>query len=163
VGANPVPPTPVAPTRVGRLAGTGSGDRVGRSITAALMTADDVRRQVIGDLLELGRFPKRDGGLRGGRVAIDASGRMTLRSVVYVPGVRVSGSVPFASSGTRVLRIGGPRAARGRITVTPTTITGRVGGRRISLTAAAAAAVARDAIELPAAALAARFRLRHAG
>jgi pimeloyl-ACP methyl ester carboxylesterase len=161
--ANPVPPTPVAPTRASRLHGTGSDDRIGRSITAALMTADDVRRQVIGDLLELGRFPKRDGGLRGGRVTIDASGRMRLRDVVYVPGVRISGSVPFATSGTRVLRIGGPRAARGRITVTPATISGRVGGRRISLDAAAAATTARDAIALPLARLAARVHLRHAG
>jgi len=164
VGANPVPPTPIAPTRVGRLAGTGSDDRVGRSITAALLTADDVRRQIIGDLLELGRFPRRDGGLRGGRVAIDSNGRMRLSSVVYVPGVRISGSIPFAAGGTRVLRIGGPRASRGHITVTPTTISGRVGGRRIALTAAAASAArGTDAVDLPAAALAARFRLRHAG
>lgn len=159
---NPVPPAPVAPTRASRLPGTGSGDRVGRSITAALMTADDVRRQVIGDVLELGRFPRRDGGLRGGRVTIASSGRMRLRNVVYVPGVKISGSVPFAAGGTRVLRIGGDRAAHGRITVTPSMISGRVGGRRIRLTAAAARHLAR-APEPPLDRLRRSFRLRHAG
>lgn len=159
---NPVPPAPTAPTRASRLPGTGSDDRIGRSITAALLTAADVRRQVIGDLLELGRFPRRDGGLRGGRVTIAGSGRMRLRDVVYVPGVEISGSVPFSSGGTRVLRIGGERAARGRITVTPSTISGRVGGRRIQLTAAAAAKLAGEP-ELTLEALLRSFRLRHAG
>ncbi len=161
---NPVPPTPVAPTRASRLPGTGSEDRIGRSITAALLTADDVRRQVIGDLLERGRLPRRDGGLRGGSVTISASGRMRLRDVVYVPGVRISGSVPFSSAGARVLRIEGQRAAHGRITVTPRTISGHVGGRRVRISAAAASTLApapEDA--LPLRALLASFRLRHAG
>lgn len=159
---NPVPPAPVAPTHTSRLPGTGSDDRIGRSITAALLTAADVRRQVIGDLLELGRFPRRDGGLRGGRVTIDSSGRMRLRDVVYVPGVRISGSVPFSTGGTRVLRIAGDRAARGRITVTPRAISGRVGGRRVQIAAAAARNLESEP-ELPLDALLRGFRLRHAG
>ncbi len=161
---NPVPPTPVAPTRASRLPGTGSEDRIGRSITAALLTADDVRRQVIGDLLELGRLPRRDGGLRGGSVTISASGRMRLRDVVYVPGVRISGSVPFSSAGTRVLRIEGGRAAHGRITATARTISGRVGGRSVRISAAAASTVAPARDGEPALqTLLAGFRLRHAG
>lgn len=159
---NPVPPAPVAPTRASRLQGTGSNDRIGRSITAALMTADDVRRQVIGDLIELGRFPRRDGGLRGGNVTISSSGRLRLRDVVYVPGVRISGSVPFSAGGTRVLRIEGDRAARGRITVIPSTISGRVGGRRVQISAIAAGQLA-PGPELPLKALLAGFHLRHAG
>lgn len=159
---NPVPPAPVAPTRASRLPGTGSDDRIGRSITAALLTADDVRRQVIADLLELGRLPRRDGGLRGGRVTVASSGRMRLRGVVYVPGVKVSGSVPFTAGGARVLRIRGDRAAHGAITVTRSTITGRVGGRRIRLTGVAARTLAAGP-QLPLQALLRSFRLRHAG
>lgn len=159
------PPAPVAPTRLARVRGTGSSDRVGRSITAAVATAADVRRQVLGDLLELGRLPRRDGGLRGGRVTIDAGGRMTLRDVVYVPGVAISGSVPFHAGGTSILRIGGRGAARGRITVTPSTITGRVGGRRVRLLAGAAAAGVRaqDGPGTQLDALLGSFRLRRAG
>lgn len=132
------PPAPVAPTRLDRLPGTGSGDRAGRSITAALLTAADVRRQVVGDLLELGRFPRRDSGLRGGRVTISSTGRMRLSDVVYVPDVRISGTVPFPAGATQVLTIAGRGVARGRITVSATSITGRVGGRRVRLAAAAA-------------------------
>ncbi len=160
-GPGPVAPAPVAPTRLGRLPGTGSNTMVGRTITAALLTADDVRRQVIGDLLQLGRFAKRDGGLRGGSVSIRPSGRMRLRNVVYVPGVTVSGSVPFSTRGSGVLRIGGRRAAHGRISFRRGIISGRVGGRRIRITVATAAAAQRR--DPSPAALLRRFRLRHAG
>jgi pimeloyl-ACP methyl ester carboxylesterase len=162
-GAQPFAPVPVAPTRFGQLPGTGSGDRVGRSITAALLTATDVRRQVIGDLLELGRFPRRDGGLRGGRVTVSSSGRMRLHDVVYVPGVTISGRLPFDPGGTATLRIGGSRAAGGQITVTPRIITGRVGGRRVRLAAAAAASGVPREAAVSVAALLRGFRLRHAG
>jgi len=156
---------PVAPLHLSRLPGTGSSDQVGRSITAALRTAADVRRQVIGDLLELGRLPRRDGGLRAGRVTIGATGRMTLRGVVYVPGVTISGSVPFSPGATHILRLGGSRAARGLITVTPRSITGRVGGRRVRIVAAAAATrAATQAVPGPHLdALLRSFRLRSAG
>ena len=156
-------PAPVAPTRLGALRGTGSGDRVGRSITAALLTAADVRRQVVGDLLELGRFPRRDSGLRGGRVTVSSSGRMRLRDVVYVPGVKISGTVPFRSDAPHVLTIAGSGAARGRITVTAARITGRVGGRRVRLAASAAAARAQPQGYPPVAELLRGFRLRRAG
>jgi hypothetical protein len=130
-------------------------------VTAALRTALDIRRQVIGDLLEAGRLPRRVGGLRGGRATVGRGGRLTLSRVVYVPGVEVSGTVPLDASGAQLLRVGGRRAARGSLTITPATITGRLGGRRIELVARSARQQA--ASDPPLDALLGRFRLRHAG
>jgi pimeloyl-ACP methyl ester carboxylesterase len=131
--ANPFSPTPVAPTRLERLPATGGTGKVGRTVTAAVRTAVDMRRQVIGDLLEAGQLPRRVGGLRGGRATVSPGGRLSLRNVVYVPGVEVSGAVPLNVGGTQVLRVGGRRAARGTLTITPSSITGRIGGRRVNL------------------------------
>lgn len=157
---NPFSPTPVAPTKFSRLRATGTGGKVGRTITAAVATAQDARRQVIGDALEVGRVPTRAGGLRGGRIVI-RNEVLTLSHVVYVPGVKVSGTVPLNSAGRQRLTISGSNAARGRLTITPTTITGRLGGRRVAIVARAAATGA----TAPAARwkqLLRRFRLRHA-
>ncbi len=135
--SNPFSPTPVAPTKFSRLKATGRGGKVGRTITAALATAQDMRRQVIGDALEAGRLPARAGGLRGGRIVV-RNEILTLFSVTYVPGVKVSGTVPLNSGAKQRLTLSGSKAAKGKLTVTPTTITGRLGGRKISLVASAA-------------------------
>ncbi len=158
---NPFSPTPLAPTRLQRLPGTGGRGKTARTITAALRTAADMRRQVIGDLLEAGRLPRRVGGLRGGRATIAPSGVLTLSKVVYVPGVTISGKVPLSVGAAQVLTVGGAKAARGNLTITPTTITGRLGGRSVSLVAAAAGVRGFD--DPPLDALVRRFRLRHAG
>ena len=158
---NPFSPTPVAPTRLERLPGTGGRGKTGRTITAAIRTAVDMRRQVIGDLLEAGRLPRRVGGLRGGRATIGAGAILTLRDVVYVPGVTISGTVPLDVGAPQVLSIGGAKAARGNLTITAGHISGRLGGRPVSLVAAAAGPRAAD--DPPVDALVRRFRLRHAG
>jgi pimeloyl-ACP methyl ester carboxylesterase len=157
---NPYSPTPVAPTHLGRLRGTGGRGKVGRTVTAAVRTAVDLRRQVIGDLLETGQLPRRLGGLRGGRATL-LGGRLTLADVVYVPGVQVSGTVPMDAAGAQVLRIAGSKAARGTLTITPSSITGRLGGRSVDLSASSAGARAFD--DPPLHALVRRFGLRHAG
>ena len=159
--ANPFSPTPVAPTSFKRLKPTGRSGKVGRTITAALQTAQDMRRQVIGDALQAGQLPSRAGGLRGGRVVV-RNETLMLFDVVYVAGVKVSGSVPLNSLGRQRLTVGGAKVAKGKITVTPTTITGYLGGRKISLTAGAAAAATKPA-EPGIARLLRAFRLRHAG
>lgn len=154
---NPFSPTPVAPTRLARLQPTGRGGKIGRTITAALATAQDMRRQVIGDALEAGGLPSRTGGLRGGRATV-RDGRLTLVDAVYVPGVKVSGSVPLGG-GAQVLRLRGSKAAHGRLTITSETISGRLDGRPISVSsraAAAAAGVAQPRLQT----LLRRFRLR---
>ena len=157
---NPFSPTPVAPTKFSRLNATGRGGRIGRTITAALATAQDMRRQVIGDILESGRVPSRAGGLRGGRVTV-RNNRLTLFSVTYIPGVKVSGSVPIGD-GRQTLRVSGSKAARGRLTVTSRSISGTLGGRRIRLTGRAAG-VATGVSQPNVRELLRSVRLRHAG
>ncbi len=157
---NPFPPTRVAPTRFASLRATGRAGKVGRTITAALATAADMRNQVIGDALESGRLPSRAGGLRGGRVVV-RNEIITLFNVVYVPGVKVSGTVPL-NGGRKRLTITGSKPAKGKITVTDSTITGRLGGRRVSLVARAAAAGA-TAARADYRKLLRSFELRHAG
>ena len=160
-GGNPFSPTPVAPTRLTQLPGTGGRGKVGRTVTAALRTAVDMRRQVIGDLLEAGQLPYRVGGLRGGHATISPGGRLALSKVVYVPGVEISGDVPLDVGATQTLRVGGRKAARGTLKITPSSITGRLGGRRVNLVARGAAvrAFGDAAVDR----LVRRFRLRHAG
>jgi hypothetical protein len=120
-----------------------------------------MRRQVIGDLIEAGRLPKRLGGLRGGRAVVSARGTLTLRNVVYVPGVLVSGTVPLDSTAAQTLRITGAKGAHGSLTVTPARISGRLAGRRVNLVARGAAVKLLD--DPPYRALVRRFALRHAG
>ncbi|MGI9100088.1 MAG: alpha/beta fold hydrolase [Solirubrobacteraceae bacterium] len=157
----PFSPTPIAPTRLDRLPGTGGKGKVGRTVTAALRTAVDMRRQVIGDVLQSGGLPRRIGGLRGGRATVSPGGRLTLADVVYVPGVRVSGTVPMDVAVAQVLRIRGSKAARGNLTITSSTITGRLDGRAVNVGARSAGVRAFD--DPPLDALLRRFALRHAG
>lgn len=136
---NPFSPTRVAPTRLQRLPGIGGKSKVGQTISAAVLTGEDMRRQIIGDLLALGQLPRRAGGLRGGSVTVSPQGVLSLHDVVYVPGVQVSGRVPLPPDATQVLYIRGSKAARGRIVITPKTITGTLAGRHVNFLAGAAA------------------------
>jgi hypothetical protein len=120
-----------------------------------------MRRQVIGDLLEVGQLPARVGGLRGGHAAVTPGGLILLEKVVYVPGVEVSGDVPLDAAATQILRVGGPKAARGSLTITPSSITGRLGGRRVNLVARSAGLRTFGGTALDR--LVKRFRLRHSG
>lgn len=142
---NPFGPTPVAPTNINRLKPTVRSGRIGRTITAALGTAQDMRRQVIGDALQADRLPARAGGLRGGRVTVH-DGTLTLFDVIYVPGVKVSGTVPL-NSGRQVLTISGPKASHGKLTITSSSIVGHLDGRSIDLSASAASV--RSAVRPP--------------
>jgi pimeloyl-ACP methyl ester carboxylesterase len=121
--------------------------RAGRTLTAVLRTRDDVLVHALGERLQAGR--RRFGGLRGGIVTQSSTG-VTLRRVVVVPGVRVSGRFP--SRGNAVVTVSGPSAARGRLTFTPGgRLTGRLGGVRIDLRArniASAASATRRAQRL---------------
>jgi pimeloyl-ACP methyl ester carboxylesterase len=161
LSGNPFSPTPVAPTRLERLQGTGGANKVGRTVTAAIRTAGDMRRQVIGDLIEAGRLPTRLGGLRGGHAVVSTGGVLTLTNVVYVPGVLVSGTVPLDATAAQRLRVTGAKGAHGSLTITPAQISGRLGGKRVDLVARSAGVTAPD--DLPYHALVRRFALRHAG
>ena len=69
--------------------------------------------------------------------------------------------MPLRASATQRLRIRGPKAARGTLTIRGGRITGRIGGRRVNVTARAAA-VSSDA-EPDWRMLLRRHRLRNAG
>jgi pimeloyl-ACP methyl ester carboxylesterase len=140
-GARPFAPTPVAPTRLRKLPGR---TKARKTVAAATATVGDVVRQFVGDAIAAGSdIPRgaRVAGLRsGGAVALHNGFR--LRRVVYVPGVVVSGRAPFGR-GTARLTIGGRAAAHGRIVVHANgSVTGRLGGRRVRVPSARAAAVA---------------------
>jgi hypothetical protein len=73
--------------------------------------------------------PARGGGLRGGTYRLGR--RLSVRGVVVVPGVRVSGNE--LRGGALRLRVRGGEAAHGRVHVTRRgRLTGRLGGRRIA-------------------------------
>ena len=103
--------------------------RVGRTVTAVLRTREDA---VVSSLAEqLGSGRRRIGGLRGGTVS-QTSTTVTLRRVVVVPGVVVSGRI--GASGQGRLTISGSSAARGTLSFASNgRLTGRLAGRRIRL------------------------------
>jgi pimeloyl-ACP methyl ester carboxylesterase len=140
---NPRPviaPTPVAPTRLSRLAGRTPALK---TVAATSATVRDVRLQFLGDELAAGRVTPsgaKVGGLRSGHATATPNG-YSLRSVEFVPGVTVTGSVP-AEKGTSTLTIGGRAAPHGRLVFHPDgSVTGRLGGHKVSARHARAAAV----------------------
>ena len=152
--ACPASETAIKPTSrparsVGELRPTGHlRGRVGRTVTAVLLTQEDVLVHALGEQLAGGRT--RFGGLRGGTVSRSSAG-VTLRKVVVVPGVTVSGRFP--DEGDARLSILGRSAARGTLTLTREgVITGRLGGRRVRLVPRAQQASAKATED---------FRFRH--
>jgi pimeloyl-ACP methyl ester carboxylesterase len=124
-----VAPVAIVPRSVASLGRTGGvAGRRGRTLTAILRTADDALLQVA--TAEFAGGATRLGGLRRG-VIIRTSSSVLLRSVEFVPGVRVSGTLP--RSGAARLTVSGRAAARGRVRITRTRLTGTLGGRRVRL------------------------------
>ena len=135
-------PSPVAPTRLGRVPGR---TRTARTLEALRATVRDVARQFTGDAVAAGRAPPpgaRVAGLRSGVAVWRASG-VRLAAVQYVPGVVVSGFLPHAEGASAAFTIAGAAAARGRVTIASGgRVTGRLGGRRVSTSFASRAAAA---------------------
>ena len=136
-------PTPKPPPSLNDVAGR---TKVRRTVNAVVATLDDVRRQLIGDAIAAQRpvvTGSRTAGLRGGS-AIVRDATAALSRVSYVPGVTVSGSYAFRGNGTTHVRVGGPRAARGTLTIdADDRITGSLDGRPVSIAPTASAAVRR--------------------
>lgn len=132
-------PVRIAPRSLNAV---GTGSKALQTITAAVRTVSDVARQFIGDAITAGRATRsgdRVAGLRAGS-AVARSNGTRLRSVQYVPGVAVSGFVPESANRSFRLTIRGSSAARGTITVRADgSVSGRLGGRRISARPARAA------------------------
>jgi hypothetical protein len=75
------------------------------------------------------------GGLRSGTMRV--SGRtITLRRYEYVPGVTATGKLSLSTGGT--ITVAGRAAAPGSLTFAPSgAVSGKLGGRRVSIAAAA--------------------------
>jgi pimeloyl-ACP methyl ester carboxylesterase len=137
-----LPPDPVAPAALAQVPPVaGLGGRRGRTVTAVLMTLGDLGASLLASLPDVvleavERGTLSTGGLRGGYATLDAGG-ISLRGVVYVPGVRVSGRVRFAGGALGIrasLRVDGTAAARGTLRVAPSgAVAGRLSGRRFRL------------------------------
>jgi pimeloyl-ACP methyl ester carboxylesterase len=149
----PLPPPPTALRQVPPAAGVG-GAR-GRAVTALALTLRDVGEDALTGLILDNRDPDlaRGGGLRGGHYRIDGHNALHLSDVVFVPGVRVSGTVRRFGSRRQQGRVRlsglltGPLSLRGR------TVSGRLGGKEVHATLSArdsATGLAAAAARLPA-------------
>jgi pimeloyl-ACP methyl ester carboxylesterase len=127
--------------------GPGRAARARRTLAAVRMTVDDGATTLVfrtfdflSDVLidPSARVPDvlRAGALRRGNYSIRASGRLAMRGTSFVPGVWVSGSIrrflAFRGRATARLRVSGPRAARGVLTLRKGVLSGRLGGRMVS-------------------------------
>jgi pimeloyl-ACP methyl ester carboxylesterase len=134
-----IAPSPIAPTRLSRVRGRTTALKTVAAVTA---TVRDIKLQFVGDEIAAGLATTPSGakvaGLRSGH-ATATSGAFRLRRVEFVPGVVVSGSIP-QQTGSSTLTVSGPSAPHGKLTMHPDgTITGRLGGRKVSIHAARAA------------------------
>jgi pimeloyl-ACP methyl ester carboxylesterase len=136
-----IPPSPIAPTRLSRLRGRTTALKTVAAVTA---TVRDVKLQFIGDEIAAGRATPpgaKVAGLRSGH-ATATSRAYNLRRVEFVPGVVVSGAVPI-EAGSSTLTISGRAAPHGTLTLHPNgTVTGRLGGRKVSASGVRAARAA---------------------
>jgi pimeloyl-ACP methyl ester carboxylesterase len=125
-------PTPIAPTRLSRVAGR---TQASKTVAAVAATITDVRRQFIGDAIAAGRATPsgaKVAGLRSGRAVATGTGYRLTR-VEYVPGVLVSGFVP-AEQHTGTVTVSGSATDHGRLTFhADGRVTGRLGGRAVDL------------------------------
>jgi len=145
-----IPPSRIAPTRLSRVRGR---TKELKTVAAASAPVNDVRLQFLGDEIAVGRATPsgaKVAGLRSGHATATSRG-FNLRRVEFVPGVTVNGFVPLQPA-TTTLTISGRSAPHGKLTFHPGgTVTGRLGGRKVSASAArAASAVTRPlAVKLP--------------
>lgn len=144
---NRFPPSSPPPRRLSALRpARGLHGGPGRTVTAAVDSLADLRRTVIALIFNFGEPPKglRFGGLRGGSATLTGDS-VRLRSLTFVPGVRLSGVVPLTMllkhrGSAADLTIAGPAASHGRLSIAPTgAIAGRLAGRSLRTKAAALA------------------------
>jgi pimeloyl-ACP methyl ester carboxylesterase len=140
--SNPFAPTPITPTRLAYIHPPAvlKGKR-GQTLTAMLDTVLDLARQVIGATLQANaELPVGSsfGGLRGGYARLSSSS-VVLHDFSFVRGVRLSGTFPVRHGRLRAatIRISGRAAAHGAVRLgSRKRVTGRLGGRRFSVSIA---------------------------
>jgi hypothetical protein len=141
-----VPVSGVAPTSLTRLrAARGVPGKRGKTVAAVARTLSDALRQAV----ELGALgaPIEAGGLRGGTLRGALFGsvlRVRVTGLVYVPGVKISGTLTVdlasAAAPSASVRVAGRAAAGGTLKFRGGRFTGRLGGRPVHSAASAAAA-----------------------
>jgi pimeloyl-ACP methyl ester carboxylesterase len=136
---NPFTPTPITPTVLDRVKPVGGvPGKTGRTLAVALDTVVDLERQVVGATLQAEQaLPSGAsfGGLRGGYARLSSS-VLTLHRLSFVTGVELSGAFPIRHGRLMrsTLRVEGPDAARGAITIAGNPrVTGTLGGRRFDV------------------------------
>jgi len=153
---NLIDPLPVAPTRLTQVPPVrGTGGIPGRSALAALATVDDMTAVAVIRLFN-GAKALGYGGLRGGYFTgtfANSTGITTrLHSVVYVPGISVSGhlqqrKLDLPPTGT--LTVHGGRRGSGALRLSRDgTVSGTIGGKTVKVRAAAQAARANGALSI---------------
>lgn len=137
-------PTPITPTRLAEVQPVpGLTGNPGRTLTAVLDTLVDLERQVIGATLQAEqRLPMGSsfGGLHGGYARLSSTA-VSLRDFTFVPGVRLSGTLP--ATGGRLqqitVQISGSSASHGVVVIgSHLHASGDLGGRRFDLSTAKA-------------------------
>jgi pimeloyl-ACP methyl ester carboxylesterase len=138
----PTPPPPRALRQVSPASGV-SGLR-GRALTALALTLRDVGEDSLTRFILDERDPDlaRGGGLRGGRYRIDGRVGLHLSRVVFVPGVRVTGTVRrFATRRQRGrLHLSGRATPDGVLFLRGRRLNGQLGGRPVRATLSTRAA-----------------------
>lgn len=122
------PPTALSQVPVYR----GMSGKAGRTVEALRLTLNDMISSIVASLFTRG-VPNSvsAGGLRGGTFRIGDNG-ITMKRLTFVPGIRVSGSLPDGRQPGR-LQITGPGAPNGRLTLRGKRLTGRLGGKRVNV------------------------------
>ena len=122
--ASGVVPDPVPPLRLADVpAAGGVAGKPGRTLAALRRTVLDTLDHGLGLALATpeGTVTIRGGGLRGGSFVLRLEGgddvSVTLRGVEFVPGVRISGFVTTLEGRRERLRVDGPAASRGVVTL----------------------------------------------
>lgn len=133
-------PTPLTPTKLAYVhSPPGLGGKPGRTLTAVLDTIVDLSRQVNGATLQTqGQLPSGSsfGGLHGGYAKLDPS-MVSLRNLVYITGVQLSGTIPVKDGAlqTATLHITGAEASAGTVRVGSASkqVIGVLGGKRFDV------------------------------
>jgi pimeloyl-ACP methyl ester carboxylesterase len=144
------PPPPRALSEVAPVSGS-AGVR-GRALRALALTLRDVAEDSLTQFIAAGGNDlARGGGLRAGRYRISEDNTLELRGVVFVPGVRVSGTVRrFGERRQRgQLRVSGQDAPAGTLRLRGRRVAGRLAGRRVSAILSAGSPARAVAARLP--------------
>jgi pimeloyl-ACP methyl ester carboxylesterase len=142
-----LPPSPVPPTSLSQLPRvSGLPARTGRTLLAARLTLADMFEHALDELVFSSSLTLPPvGGLRGGFFDASSSA-LRIHAYSWVPGVTLSGKVPLR--GSIKIKIGGRDAARGTLRISARgTLTGKLGGHKVSGRFASAARLASVASE----------------